>query len=87
MFTRADMEQLIIKSLEQAPVLTVLAIIVWLFLKVGQRILVQHAEDMRGLHQEHIDERTQMRLVIKENTDSNRELIRVIHELRDVKRR
>lgn len=71
------MENLIVKIAEQVPNLGILGVIVYLFL-----VHITRRDDViRDLHKEHIDERQKTRDVVQENTDSNRELIRVISEI------
>lgn len=71
------MENLIVKIAEQVPNLGILGVIVYLFLVH----ITRRDEVIRDLHKEHIDERQKTRDVVQENTDSNRELIRVISEI------
>lgn len=68
------MDNIIIEVAKQVPNLGALVILVWFFLSHTAK----RDEVLRDLHKEHLDERYQSRLVIKENTDSNKELIRVI---------
>lgn len=70
------MENLVIKIAEQVPNLGILGFIVYLFLSH----LAKRDETIKELHREHVDERQKTRDVVQENTDSNKELIRVIGE-------
>jgi hypothetical protein len=72
------MENLVVKIAEQVPNLGILGLIVYFFLSH----LARRDEVLRDLHKEHIDERQKTRDVVKENTDSNKELIRVINKIK-----
>ncbi len=72
------MENLIVKIAEQVPNLGILGLIVYFFLSH----LAKRDEVLRDFHREHIDERQKTREVVKENTDSNKELIRVINKIK-----
>lgn len=61
----------------QAPSLTVLCFIVYFFLRAQKE---QYAL-LRDLHEEHLVARGESREAIRENTHSNREVTRAMHEL------
>jgi hypothetical protein len=68
------MEKILTDALTQAPSLVVLVIVVYIFIKHLQWRDNMLKEEFRCIHEEHLDARNQMRVVLSNHESAMREL-------------
>jgi hypothetical protein len=75
------METILTETAKQVPNLAILGFIVWIFLSHLAKRDKDFNDNVKFIHDEHIANRNAAQVIIKENTDSNRAVIKAVSEL------
>ena len=74
------MEAILIETAKQVPNLAILGFIVWIFLSHLAKRDKDFNDNVKFIHDEHIANRNAAQVIIKENTDSNRAVVKAMAE-------